>query len=72
MKYKVQFFDKNGIEFMGTTRSFVTDGRYSLDTIKDIAIDRKNKLWIYNNSDIAGYNIYKDSFNNSIYKTVTL
>jgi len=70
MKYKVQFFDKNGIEFMGTTRSFVTDGRYSLDTIKEIAIDTKNKL--YNNSDIAGYNIYKNSFNNSIYKSVTL
>lgn len=70
MKYKVQFFDKNGVEFMGTTRSFVTDGRYSLNTIKSIAISTKNKL--YNNSDIAGYNIYKDSFRNSIYKTVTL
>ena len=70
MKYKVSFLDNKGYEFMGTTRHFTTDGRYSLDTVHDIARDTKNKLM--HNNDIHGYVVRLNSFNSDIIKTVIL
>ena len=68
MKYHISFINKNGEEFMGTIRHFVTDGRYNFETIHDIAENTKNKL--YDNGDIYGYVVRKYSFNNNIIKKV--
>jgi hypothetical protein len=68
MQYKISFIDQNGSEFLGTTNHFVTDGRYSLSTVHEVATDTKNKA--YDRESIYGYNIRQDRFSNPIIKTV--
>ena len=68
--YKITLIDDNGNEFLGTTRCITTDGRYSLETIHEVVLDFISKL--YDKERISGYNIYKNSFNNQVYKTVKL
>lgn len=68
--YKISFLDENGEEFMGTLEHFTTDGRYSFETIDDIARDTARKL--LKRDDIKGYVIRRNSFNSPVIKKVTL
>jgi len=68
--YKIALTDHNGDEFIGTTRCITTDGRYSLDTVDTVV--REFISHLFDKSNISGYNLYKNSFNSDIFKTVKL
>jgi len=61
MLYKISFTDQNGEEFLGTTEHFVTDGRYSVNTIIEVARDIASKS--LKKDYIKGFNIRRNSFN---------
>jgi hypothetical protein len=67
--YLISFLDKNKEEFFGTTEHFRTDGRYSFTTIHSVALDAYKKS--LKREYITGYVIRKNSFHNSVIKTVT-
>lgn len=64
MQYKVSFIDKDGNDFIGTTEHFVTDGRYSADTVWQVAYNVKQKS--LKRDYITGYIVRRGSFNNPV------
>lgn len=64
MQYKVSFIDRNSCEFMGTTEHFTTDGRYNLETVKQIAADTRLKS--LKRYQIHGYVVRLNSFNSPV------
>lgn len=68
--YKISFTDEHGEEFMGTTNHFVTDGRYSLATIDQIARDTARKL--YDSNAIKGYVVRRGRFTNPVIATAPI
>lgn len=70
MSYLVSFTDKNNDEFMGTTEHFSTDGRYSLDTVLEIA--RRAAAGSLMHDNIVGFNLRKDRFKNPVIRSFTL
>lgn len=68
MQYKISFIDLDGREFMGTMEHFTTDGRYSLQTVDEVARDTARKS--LKREQIMGYNVRKNSFNSAIVATV--
>ena len=67
--YKISFLDRNGEEFLGTTEHFSTDGRYSYETIDEVARDEARRS--LKRDQISGYVIRRGRFSNPIIREVT-
>ena len=66
--YKISFLDRNGEEFLGTIEHFVTDGRYSFETIDEVARDERRRS--LRRDDITGYVIRRGRFSSPITRKV--
>lgn len=67
--YKISFLDRNGEEFMGTFEHFSTDGRYSFETIDEVARDEARRS--FKRDQITGYVIRRGRFINPVIKKVS-
>ena len=68
--YKVSFTDINNQDFLGTANHFTTDGRYSLNTVDQIAHKTASKL--LDRNKITGYVIRRGRFISPIIASVKL
>lgn len=66
--YKVSFLDRNGEEFLGTIEHFSTDGRYSFQTIDEVAREERRRS--LKRDQITGYVIRRGRFINPIIRKV--